>query len=81
MGPGGEARWERCEGLECCGERSRSALADGERAQVGIHRNGASVIRGGRENILLKRRRRPPLVPMDVLTGGAHANGQPVSRG
>ena len=29
----------------------------------------------------LKRSRRPPLVPMDVLTGGAHANGQPANRG
>jgi phage shock protein A len=29
----------------------------------------------------LKRRRRPPLVPMDVFTRGTHANGQPVSRG
>ena len=29
----------------------------------------------------IKRRRRPPLVPMDVLTGGAHANGQPANRG
>jgi len=29
----------------------------------------------------LKRSRRPPLVPMDVFTGGAHANGQPVNRG
>ena len=29
----------------------------------------------------LKRRRRPPLVPMDLSTFGTHANGQPVSRG
>jgi phage shock protein A len=27
----------------------------------------------------LKRRRRPPLVPMDVFTGGLHANGQSAS--
>ena len=27
----------------------------------------------------LKRRRRPPLVPMDVFTGGMHANGQSAS--
>src|SRR5579863_5408233 len=40
-------------------------------------RNGEAKVQAELDE--LKRRRRPPLVPMDVFTGGMHANGQSAS--